>query len=124
MKLIKTSCCNILAIITTSNTKVKNIMELKEFIKQTIIQITDGLVEGHKYVNQNNFGHGISDASSKEINFDVAVTSNEEEKTGVGGKISIANVFSAGAKEESTTKATNVSRIQFKTYLHLTMPKK
>ncbi|MEZ7506527.1 hypothetical protein [Flavobacterium sp. Arc2] len=99
-------------------------MELKEFIKQTIIQITDGLVEGHKYVNENNFGEGISDSSGKEINFDVAVTSNEEETTGIGGKISIANVFNIGAKEENTTKATNVSRIQFKTYLHLKMPKK
>lgn len=99
-------------------------MELKEFIKQTIIQITDGLVEGHKYVNENDFGYGISDTSGKEISFDVAVTSNEEEKTGVGGKISIASVFSAGANDEVTTRATNVSRIQFKTYLHLTMPKK
>ena len=99
-------------------------MELKEFIKQTIIQITDGLVEGHKYVDENNFGYGISDSSGKEINFDIAVTSNEEETTGIGGKISVANVFSVGAKGENTTKATNVSRIQFKTYLHLTMPKK
>ncbi len=99
-------------------------MELKEFIKQTIIQITDGLVDGHKYVSENDFGAGISDTSGKEINFDVAVTSNEEETTGVGGKISIANIFNAGVKEESTTKATNVSRIQFKTYLHLKMPRK
>lgn len=99
-------------------------MELKEFIKQTIIQITDGLVEGHKYVDENDFGSGISDSSGKEISFDVAVTSNDEETTGIGGKISIANVFNVGAKGESTTKATNVSRIQFKTYLHLTMPRK
>ena len=98
-------------------------MELKEFIKQTIIQITDGLVEGHKYVSENNFGEGISDTSGKEINFDVAVTSNEEETTGVGGKIAIANIFTAGAKGENTTKASNVSRIQFKTYLHLKMPR-
>jgi hypothetical protein len=33
-------------------------MELKEFIKQTIIQITDGMLEGHKYVKENNFGSG------------------------------------------------------------------
>lgn len=99
-------------------------MELNEFIKQTIIQITDGLIEGHKYVSGNNFGSGISDTSGKEISFDVAVTSNEGEKAGAGGKISIANVFSVGANGENTTSSTNVSRIQFKTYLHLTMPKK
>lgn len=99
-------------------------MELKEFIKQTIIQITDGLVDGHRYVSENDLGSGISDTSGKEINFDVAVTSNEEETVGIGGKISIANIFNAGAREDSTTKATNVSRIQFKTYLHLKMPRK
>lgn len=97
-------------------------MELSEFIKQTIIQITDGLVEGHKYVNENKFGSGISDSSGKEISFDVAVTSIEGERTESGGKISIANVFSAGANGENTISSTNVSRIQFKTYLHLKMP--
>lgn len=94
-------------------------MELKEFIKQTIIQITDGLREGHKYIQDNNFGEGVNDNKYKEIYFDVPVSSNEEEKSGVGGKISVANIFSGGAKEESTTKALNVSRIQFKMYLHV-----
>ena len=27
-------------------------MELKDFIKQTIIQITDGLREGHQYIEE------------------------------------------------------------------------
>jgi hypothetical protein len=94
-------------------------MELKEFVKQTIIQITDGLREGHKYIQDNNFGEGVSDDKGKEITFDIALTSNEEETTGVGGKISVANIFTAGAKDETTTKASNISRIQFKMYLHV-----
>lgn len=94
-------------------------MELKEFIKQTIIQVTDGLREGHQYVEDNDFGAGVSDSHGKEINFDIAVTSNEEATTGVGGKISVANVFSLGADDKNITKASNVSRIQFKMYLHV-----
>ena len=94
-------------------------MELKEFIKQTIIQITDGMLEGDKYVKENNFGSGVSDSHGKEINFDIAVTSNEEEKTGVAGKISVANIMSFGGNGENVTKASNVSRIQFKLILHV-----
>jgi hypothetical protein len=95
-------------------------MELKEFIKQTIVQITDGLREGHQYIQENRFGEGVSDDKYKEINFDIAVSSNEEETTGLGGKISVANVFTVGGKDESTTKASNVSRIQFRIFVHVT----
>lgn len=94
-------------------------MELKEFIKQTIIQITDGLREGHKYIEDNAFGEGVNDDRYKEINFHVAVSSNEEETAGVGAKISVANIFSLGGKDEATTKASNVSRIQFKIFIHV-----
>ncbi len=94
-------------------------MELKEFIKQTIIQITDGIREGQQYIDENNFGDGVNDKKYKEVNFDVAVSSNEEETTGVGGKLSVASVFSLGGKDEATSTATNTSRIQFKIYLHV-----
>lgn len=92
-------------------------MELKDFIKQTIIQITDGLREGHQYIEENGYGKGVNDAKGKEISFDVAVTSNEEETTGIGGKISVANILNVGGKGENISKASNVSRIQFKMYL-------
>jgi len=94
-------------------------MELKEFIKETIIQITDGLREGHKYIQDNKFGSGVKDDMYEEINFSVAVSTNEEDKTAVGGKISVANIFSAGAKDESTSRASNLSRIEFKILLHV-----
>lgn len=68
-------------------------MELKEFIKQTIIQITNGLVKAYKYDNESNFGEDIRSSCGKEINFDIAVTSNEEEKTEIGGKIATASIF-------------------------------
>jgi len=94
-------------------------MELKEFIAQTIIQITDGLRDGHDYVSQNGYGDGINDGFSKEVSFDIAVSSNEEESSGVKGRISVANILSTGAQETSKSISSNVSRIQFKISLHV-----
>lgn len=92
-------------------------MELKDFIEQTLIQITDGIRAGHKYIKDNNYGDGVRDEKGKEINFDIAVSTNEDKTSGLSGKISVANIFSAGGKDETMNKASNVSRIQFKLIL-------
>lgn len=92
-------------------------MELKEFIKETIAQIAEGIREGQKYIDDNDYGDGISDEKGKEINFDVAVFTESEEQAGVGGKISVASVFSLGADGKEIQKNTNHSRIQFKLFL-------
>lgn len=89
-------------------------MELKEFIKQTIVQITDGVREGHEYIVTNNYGSGVRDVHYKEVNFDIAVTTNEEEKTGIGGKLNVVSFFNAGINSEDSSKSTNYNRIQFK----------
>jgi len=47
----------------------------------------------------------------------VAVVSDEQEKTGLGGKITVASIFKAGADAESIQKNTNQSRIQFSIHL-------
>ncbi|TSJ44198.1 hypothetical protein FO440_08500 [Mucilaginibacter corticis] len=91
-------------------------MELKEFIKQTIIDVTDGLMEGQKYIIANNYGEGIDDGY-KRIKFDIAVTSQDENRIGGGGKISVVNIFSAKGEIENTNTATNFSRIQFETLI-------
>lgn len=93
-------------------------MELNEFIKQTIIQVTDGIMEGHKYIDDNKYGSGVNDGNN-EINFDIAVTSNEESTTGVDGKLSVANILSFGGKDEISNAAVNSNRVQFKIYVHL-----
>lgn len=88
-------------------------MELKEFIKQTVMQIADGITEGYNYVVQRKLGRGIYDEYYTKIQFDVAVVSDEQEKTGMGGKISVASIFKAGADVEAIQKNTNHSRIKF-----------
>ncbi|MBA0883850.1 hypothetical protein [Flavobacterium undicola] len=95
-------------------------MELNEFIKQTIIQITDGVRGGHEYVVSNSLGSGINDVTYKEVSFDIAVTTNEEEKTGIGGKLNVVIFFNAGIDKEDISKSTNYNRIQFKLSLDIT----
>jgi len=94
-------------------------MELKEFVKQTIIQITDGIREGNDYVRKNQFGQGIDDTMGKKIEFDVAVTSTDAQVAGAGAGISVAQVFNVGGKTEATSSNSNASRIQFTVFLHL-----
>ncbi|MBC7524786.1 MAG: hypothetical protein H7239_10140 [Flavobacterium sp.] len=88
-------------------------MELKDFIKQSIIQITDGVRDGHEYIVSNDYGSGVRDITYKEVKFDIAVTTNEEEKTGIGGKLNVVSFFSAGIDKEDISKSTNYNRIQF-----------
>ena len=88
-------------------------MQLKDFISETIKQITDGLLEGSAYVKErSNSSEGVRDDYTK-INFDVAVTSNEENKDDLGGKVSVVQVFSAGASTSKSSNTSNHNRIQF-----------
>lgn len=82
-------------------------MKLKEFIKQSIIQITEGVRDGHKYIVSNDYGSGVRNVTCKEVKFDIAVTTNEEEKTGISGKLNVVSFFNAGIDKEGISKSTN-----------------
>ena len=94
-------------------------MELKEFISNTIAQITDGILEGHKYVAQKTEDKGYVRNQGTKVNFDVAVSSDEEEKEEVGGKISVVQIFGVGGSSSSVTKNSNHNRIQFEIIVHV-----
>ncbi len=86
-------------------------MDLKEFVKETLTQIGDGLKESNEYINESYSGSVRKEFIN--VTFDVAVTTSEEDKTGVGGKLSVANILSIGGKGENTNQNTNFSRVQF-----------
>ncbi|ADF54394.1 hypothetical protein ZPR_4090 [Zunongwangia profunda SM-A87] len=88
-------------------------MELKDFISETIKQITDGILEGNTYVkDKSNSSEGIRDQYTK-INFDIAISTNEENKNDLGGKVTVVQVFNAGASSSKASSTTNQNRIQF-----------
>ncbi len=98
-------------------------MELKEFIKQTIIDITNGIQEGHSFIQTENFGKGINTVNPIKVNFDVAVSTNQEKTSGIGGKISVVDIFSANGKNEQSLLSSNISRINFHIFVDIDTPK-
>ncbi|HEY1039693.1 MAG TPA: hypothetical protein VGF30_09830 [Bacteroidia bacterium] len=92
-------------------------MDLKDFVSQTLKQINDGLQEGHQHVKTSG-GEGVHNGYFN-VAFDVALTTNNEESSDVGGKITVASIFQAGGKKEKTTESTNYSRIQFSVSVHV-----
>jgi hypothetical protein len=94
-------------------------MELKDFISGTIKEITDGILEGDKYVkDKSKNSEGVRSQYTK-INFDVGVTTNEEEKGSIGGKVSVIQIFNVGASTENASKVSNFNRIQFELLINV-----
>lgn len=88
-------------------------MELKEFIAETIKHVTDGILEGNTYIKKkSNSSEGIRSDYTK-INFDIAITSNEENKGELGGKVSVVQVLNIGASNSKLTSTSSHNRIQF-----------
>jgi len=88
-------------------------MELKDFISETIKQITDGILEGNSYVKQKSkSAEGIRHQYTK-IDFDIAITTNEENNNDLGGKVSVVQVFSAGASKSKSASTSSQNRIKF-----------
>ncbi len=92
-------------------------MELKEFVSNTIKQIADGLQEANTYIKEKG-GEGVENGY-KRITFDVAVTTTDEDKNGIGGKITVAKIFNAGADSETLSNKTQYSRVEFNTLIHV-----
>ena len=88
-------------------------MELKEFISESIKQITDGLIEGHEYIKTKSPKADGVENGYKRIHFDIGVQSSEGNKDDVGGKITVAQIFQVGGNTENTTSTINTNRIQF-----------
>lgn len=94
-------------------------MDLKEFISESIKQITDGLIESHDYIkNKSAESEGV-ESGYRRINFDIAVQSKEGNQNDVGGKITVAQIFQVGAKSGTNSFTQNVNRIQFDVLIHI-----
>jgi hypothetical protein len=88
-------------------------MELKEFISESIKQITDGLIEGHDYIKKKSPRSDGIENGYRKIHFDIGVQSSEGSIDDIGGKITVAQIFQVGGKSESNISTINTNRIQF-----------
>lgn len=112
-------------------------MELKDFVKETLVQIASGVNESIAavresggYVNpaakidiSKSDGSHFSSLSTGQnvflIDFDVAVTVEEETGTNAEAKLKVASILSLGAGGKSANKASATNRISFKIPLGL-----
>ena len=99
-------------------------MELKDFVKETLISVVGGVKEAQNVLAGMNTNESIkvgqfsiqswdSNDEGRFISFDVAVTTTSEKsgKTEAGGKVLVANANIGGELKHSTE---NISRVKFK----------
>ncbi|MBO7468503.1 MAG: hypothetical protein J6T81_00070 [Bacteroidales bacterium] len=102
-------------------------MDLKEFTKETLVQIVHGveeanneLSEKHAHVTshamKNSAGGVLLDdryTNAIEVEFDVAVTATETDGTKGGGGIRVAQILFGGIEASNSTENQSISRVKF-----------
>lgn len=100
-------------------------MDLKDFVSQALIQITEGVFDAQKIVQekggfvnpavrQTETGQTMHDGRViQSVEFNVAITVTEDSSCSGGGKLSVATVFKATAETASSEKNSTTSKISF-----------
>ena len=87
-------------------------MDIKEFVSESLRQITDSVVEHTKYSTEKKACNLDHQNRRQNVTFDVAVTVVEEEGTEGKAGISVWSI-GAGVKGKSESSSSIVSRIKF-----------
>ncbi|MBI4062354.1 hypothetical protein HY410_00370 [Candidatus Gottesmanbacteria bacterium] len=99
-------------------------MELKQFVKEALLSIIDGVKEAN--LKQNRFRiigvkRNESGIDGNMVDFDVSIVAEQKSEGKVGGKVgtSILNVVSANvdSKLNQTDSQQNVNRLKFKVWI-------
>lgn len=111
-------------------------MDLKDFVKATLVNIASGVKEAqeavreaggivnpasrvHKAADQSHFSNVEGGANVFLIDFDVAVTVAESTNTGAGAKLAVATFLQLGVEGASDNAKSATHRIKFKVPLAL-----
>ena len=107
-------------------------MDLKDFVKETLVQISVGVQESIEavresggYANPAASGNVKSDSSSHFgsmgegqnvflVDFDVAVTVDDASEISGGGKLKVAGILSVGGEAGNSSKSSSTNRVSFK----------
>jgi hypothetical protein len=114
-------------------------MELKQFVTETLVQISEGIVEAQKQlkdkgseaiINTNmtetDVGHLVTGGLRRPVEyveFDVAILANEGTETNAGIGLTVASLFKLDAGGKSNESAGSESRIKFKVPMSYPMHK-
>lgn len=92
-------------------------MQLKEFVQQTINEIAEGLQSSNNHLAQ--IGSRIDDSGITNIDFDIAVLSEDQSASKTGAHLTVASVFTAGHKIGSENRTQNTNRVKFSVNVHI-----
>jgi Trypsin-co-occurring domain 2 len=89
-------------------------MELKDFIRQTLVEIAEAVAEANKAVTGEPFTvtHHMGDKKEHGIEFDVAVTAKDDKQAGGKANLGVA-VLGLSTNESTLASSERVSRIKF-----------
>lgn len=93
-------------------------MELKQFISETLINITQGVEEANKKSKRFKLASGFHDklGSGQEVEFDVQLNVSRDSKDEINGKIGIALAsISSDIKQSEVNQ--NTHRMKFKVFI-------
>lgn len=93
-------------------------MELKDFVKRTLIDIGTAMQEAHKDLIDMG-GQGIRDANHTEIKFDIGVSVDRTSSTQGGGKLSVFSLGSAEIGADQSVSNSQQNRIAFSIKFHI-----
>ena len=97
-------------------------MDLKDFIRETLLQIQRGIGEAQEELHGKYKGlisplfkpiESLTDADMEWVEFDVAITVTEGENRDVSGKLNVAAI-SLGGSGKKSHETESVSRVRFR----------
>jgi hypothetical protein len=94
------------------------LMELKDFISNTLFEIQEGVNDAIGRIDSDDNNAVINPENPQyartmqQVQFDIALTTSDEDKVGAKAGIKVA-MFSVGADGSQSTKSSSVSRVQF-----------
>jgi len=95
-------------------------MELKDFIKRTLLDIVNGVEEANKEKNRfqlvSQINHGSGESGQK-VEFDLSVIVNESSENNLKGGIKIA-FANLGADGKEISSNQNVNKIKFEVFIN------
>ncbi|MFL7053643.1 hypothetical protein BCS65_21515 [Vibrio cyclitrophicus] len=115
-------------------------MDLKDFVKEALVQITEGVKESQEIIREHGgYANPAARTSSSNIdshigtlkdgqsiylvNFDISISVTESTEINGSSKLTVASFLNLGAGVESSDSSSTLSRIAFKVPLALPVDK-
>lgn len=94
-------------------------MELKTFITNTLLDITQGVEDANKLSNRfhlSGYKHSATEQSGQKIEFDLSIVVKESSENDINGGIKLA-IFNLGAGTKTSESNQNIHKLKFDVFV-------